>query len=398
MLLLRLWNYLRGYVIILVEGYFLEKFINICTHRQIYLWDVKRRKNCVMTMKVSIKGFKMIKPVSRKANCRVRILKKRGLPFIFSRYRRRKTFVLGAVFFIFTFYVLTSFIWAVEVTGNKKLETRFIVEKLASMGIKPGVLKFNINTEKVVNYMMLDIDQLSWISVTVKGTKVKVQLAERISPPELVHKDEPCNIVAARDGVIKSIIVKDGQEMVKAGDTVIKGQILISGSIKIRNEEERTRMVHAIGSVKARTWYEQEWPVVTRVTEKVRTGRTKDNLSLLIFTKRIKLLHGEVKFENYDKVEIKKRISVGEDVVLPFEYVIDRFYENNLVEKEIGIDEAKQIAADNAYKKASENVPESAEKVKTNLNFIQKDNGELVAKVIIECIEEIGVTEKIGGK
>jgi len=34
MLIFRLWNYIRGYVIIFVEGYFLEKFVNICTRRQ----------------------------------------------------------------------------------------------------------------------------------------------------------------------------------------------------------------------------------------------------------------------------------------------------------------------------------------------------------------------------
>jgi len=398
MLLLRLWNYIRGYVIILVEGYFLEKFINICAHRQIYLWDIRRQKSGVMALKVSIKGFKMIRPVARKAGCRVRIARKRGLPFVFNKYRRRKTFVIGAVFFILIFYVMTSFIWAIEITGNKNLETEYLAEKLASMGIRPGALKFNINTEKIVNDMMLDIEELSWISVTVKGTKVKVQLVEKTKPPELVHKDEPCNIVALKDGVVKSIIVKDGQEMVKVGDTVTKGQVLISGEVKIKNEENRTRLVHAIGSVKARTWYEEKCPVVTKVTEKVRTGREKNNYSLVIFAKRINLFHGEVGFENYDKIEIKRRLAIGDDLVLPFEYIIDKYYENNLVDKEIDIEEAKKTAADNAYKRALEEIPEDAEKVKTYLNFAEERDGQLVAKVTVECIEEIGVTEKIGGK
>ena len=86
MLLMRLWNYLRGYVIIVVEGYFLEKFINMCTHRQIYLWDVKASGNCVMTLKASIKGFKrmpwqerQIGPGEMPCKC-----------VIINRYRKRK--------------------------------------------------------------------------------------------------------------------------------------------------------------------------------------------------------------------------------------------------------------------------------------------------------------------
>jgi similar to stage IV sporulation protein len=397
MLLLRLWNYLRGYVIIFVEGYFLEKFINICAHRQIYLWDIKRQNNCVMVLKVSIRGFKMIKPVAQKSRCRVRIMKKKGLPFVFNRYRRRKTFLVGAVFFLVSFYVLTSFIWAIEVTGNKKLEKSYIEAQLASMGVKPGVLKFNINTGKVVNEMMLYNDDLSWISVTIKGTKVKVRMEERTKPPALVDKNEPCNIVALKDGVIKSIIVKDGQEMVKVGDTVTKGQILISGSIAIKNEEERTRLVHAIGTVKARTWYEDEHPVNTTISENVRTGNKKDNYSIVLFSKRINFFHSEVNFENYDKIEIVKRLAVGNDLVLPLGFVVERYYEHNIIDKTISLEDAKKIAANEAYKKTVESIPEDAEKVKTNLNIVKKDNGDMVAKVTVECLEDIGFAEKIGG-
>jgi len=397
MLLLRLWNYIRGYVIILVEGYFLEKFINICAHRQIYLWDIKRQNSCVMALKVSIRGFKMIKPVAKKSRCRVRIMKKKGLPFIFNRYKRRKTFLIGAVLFLVSFYVLTSFVWVVEITGNKKLESSYIEAQLASMGVKPGVLKFNINPDKVVNDMMLNNDDLSWISVTVKGTKVKVQVVERTKPPALINKNEPCNIVALKDGVIKSIIVKDGQEMVKVGDTVTKGQVLISGSISIKNQEGRTRLVHAMGTVKARTWYEEECPIVTTVTEKVRTGNKKDNYSIILFSKRINLFHDEEIFENYDKIEIKKRLQIGDDLVLPIGYIVDRYYEHNIVSKTIDFEDAKRIAADTAYKKVLERIPADAEKVKTNLNVVQKDNGETLAKVTVECIEDIGFAERIGG-
>lgn len=128
MLLFRLWNYIRGYVIIVVEGYFLEKFVNICTRRQILLLDIKRQKNSKMTLKVSIKGFRMLKPIAKKTGCRVKILKKHGLPFLINRYKSRKTFLLGAALFIVLFYIMTSFVWTIEVTGNKKLNHRLLLK------------------------------------------------------------------------------------------------------------------------------------------------------------------------------------------------------------------------------------------------------------------------------
>ncbi|MCX7710298.1 MAG: sporulation protein YqfD [Clostridia bacterium] len=398
MLLLRLWNYIRGYVIILVEGYFLEKFINICIHRQIFLWDIKKLKNSTMRLKVSISGFKMLRPVARKTRCRVRIVKKKGIPFTWNRYKRRKAFVIGAFAFVVIVYTLTSFIWAIEITGNKKIETEFLLQHLESMGIKPGILKYGISTDDITSKLMLDIKELAWTGVTVKGTKIKIEVAERKQPPELVEKNKPCDIVAAKDGVVKSMVVKTGQEAVKAGDTVTKGQVLISGAVPTKNEQINTRLVHAIGSVKARTWYEARHAVNTKVLDKERTGQQKDYYSLIFLTKRFGFKTDSTPYEECDRVEIVKKLSFGKDLELPLGIVIDRFYENRVTEREISLEEAKQAAMDEAYKEATRDIPEDAEIVNTDLNYVEDESGAVIANAVIECIEEIGVTKEIGGK
>jgi len=121
MLILRLWNYIRGYVIIIVEGYFLEKFINISTHRQLRLWNVKWQKNSKVIMNISIKDFRMLRPIAKRTRCRVHIIKKKGLAFILNRYKSRKAFVIGSVICVITFFLISSFVWDVSVTGNSKV-------------------------------------------------------------------------------------------------------------------------------------------------------------------------------------------------------------------------------------------------------------------------------------
>ncbi|AUS96386.1 sporulation protein YqfD [Clostridium thermosuccinogenes] len=397
MLLLRLWNYVRGYVIIIVEGYFLEKFINICTRRQILLWDLKKQSKSRISLKISIKGFKKLRDIARKTHCRVRIQAKCGLPFVVHKYKKRKAFVLGAFIFIAIFYVLTSFVWNVEINGNNKLETQAIMDYLADYGIKPGVLKYGINTDEVVNKIMMDMEELAWVEISLKGTKVRVEVRERVKPPETLPKDQPCDIVAARDGLIKSVFTKVGQQQVKAGDTVTRGQVLISGTVVSRNENVPPKKVHAMGIVNARTWYEKKVAVETVTEEKVRTGRKADIYSLELFNKRLSLQSKQVPFQNYEKVEIKKELSIGEDLVLPFAIIIETFYENNIIKKEIDLDEAKSIAAEKARQELAEEIPESAQIVKTDLKFTEDENGKLTAVVLIECLEDIGVEKAIGG-
>jgi len=397
LLLLRLWNYLRGYVIIIVDGFFTEKFINICAHRNILLWDVKVQSDRTLTMRMDIKGFRLIRPIARKAKCRVRLLKKTGMPFVLNRYRRRKAFFAGALLFIALIYVLSSFIWNVEITGNKKLETAQLEEMLARNGIKTGILKFGVDTDNVVSKIMLDAEDISWISITIHGTKAKVQVRERIPVPEIIPMDEPCDIVATKDGMIKNVVAKEGIEAVGQGDTVRKGQVLIAGKIPLKDDEKRFKLVHAMGKITARTWYEEESPVILTETERLKTGKQINAHSLILFSWKIDLPHRKNNFGNFSINEDRKRLSIGEDLVFPVEWVTVSYREEKLTEAVVNEEDAKNAAAEAAYKKALEKVPENAKVVNTNIYYVKDEQRGQLARVTLECLEDIGVSRKIGG-
>ena len=394
-LLFRLWNYLRGYVIIIIKGFFIEKFINICARRRIHLWDVRLQSERRVTARMSISGFRLIRPVARKTGCRVRLLRKRGLPFVFSKYRRRKAFFAGAVLFFILINVLASFVWSIEITGNEKLDTVFLENALAANGIRTGALKYRIDTRRAVERMMLEIGRLSWISISIKGTKVKVEVRERGDIPEIVPRHIPCDIVAMRDGIIRQVIAKEGIEAVSEGDTVKKGQVLISGRVPVKGEEQY-RLVHAMGTVSARTWYEDEAPVVLTRTETVRTGRAIRDHSLILFSKELDLIRKKVRFSEYVTEESRKKLSIGDDLVFPFEWVTVTHFEVATLEASISEEDARETAAREAYEKALRRVPEGAEIISENIYFTEQD-GKLTAKAVLECIENIGIPIRIGG-
>lgn len=398
MLILRLWNYIRGYVIIIVEGYFLEKYINICTHRQLRLWNVKWQKNSKVLMNISIRDFKLLRPISRRTRCRVHIIKKKGLPFILDRYKNRKAFVIGSAICVIIFFIISSFVWDVSVTGNSKVSTEVLMGKLSENGIKLGALKYSINTDEIVENMMLELNDLARISISLRGTKIFVIVDERVNPPDLIDKKVPCDLVALKDGVISSIVAKEGLEMVKVGDTVTKGQVLITGTIENKNKEVMPLMVHSMGIVKARTWYEASVVVEQRPVSAKRTGSKKDLYSIVFFTKKIKLFHREIPYNNSEHVEIKKKLTIGEYLVFPIEMIVDEYYEYELEQKEIDIDTAQKVASEKATALAKEQIPRNAELVKNSISIYQEDNGVSKVKAILECIEDIGITQEIGGR
>ena len=78
-------SYICGYVNISVEGYFIERFINMCISKRILLWNTKREKSTYLQTNISIKDFKRIKEIAKKTKCRININKKRGLPFMLNK-------------------------------------------------------------------------------------------------------------------------------------------------------------------------------------------------------------------------------------------------------------------------------------------------------------------------
>lgn len=397
MLILKLWNYIMGYVIILVEGNSIEKFINICVQKRILIWDIQKAGPASARMKMALKHFRKVRAPARAARCRVSLVSKVGLPFLLRRYRKRKTFILGAFVCLILFNILISFIWIVEIDGNKNTSDEEINAVLLKHGIRPGILKYNVNTDNIANALMLEIDELSWTGVSVRGTKLKVSVRERRIPPELVDTDEPCNIIAAKDGMIESIYTQKGTALVKEGDTVIKGQVLVSGVLKNKHDENDIKLVHALAEVRARTWYEGSASVEDTVVEEYRTGDEEKLYYIELFNRRYKLPFQKLSFDRCEKLETVNRLSLGNDLVMPFGFITEHYFETGTRIRKLSEEEAQQRAADRAYALALDKVPIEADIRSTSLNYKYDKDGKSTAIVIIECIENIGMKSKIGG-
>ena len=69
-------NFFFGYLRIEIEGYYIEKFINLCIKNKINIWSLKRDKGTKLFLNIGINDFKKLSPICRKTKCRVKIQKK----------------------------------------------------------------------------------------------------------------------------------------------------------------------------------------------------------------------------------------------------------------------------------------------------------------------------------
>lgn len=396
LLLMRLWNYLRGYIIINVSGYFVEKFINLCANKGIYLWDVKRKQHNNITLKMSIRGFKSLRGIVRKTRCKVRIAQKIGIPFIKHRYRRRKTFIAGFLAFFIIIYILSSFVWVIEINGLKNVNSQEIIDYLDQNGIKPGIIKYRFDKHTIIPNMLIKIDELAWAEISLVGTKVIVNVVERVPKPQIVDRSTPCNIYSNNNGVINKIITKNGLALVSEGAAVKKGQMLITGIIENRFNPQDVRYVHSDGIIKATTWYEDFASIDFVFSKKERTGNYKAGYGYKVFSDYHNIFRSNSPYEIFDIDEKAIRLSLWKNYELPIELVVRKYYEAKYNEYTLTEEQAKELAGKQALEKAEKLVPQGAEIIDKKIEYqLIEDNKTLVAKSIIECIEDIGYKEKI---
>lgn len=310
-------GYIRGSVTIRAEGMFLERFLNICMHRGILLRDVKRRGENAIDARISIQGFREIRPIARKTRTRVRLCRRYGLPFLLHQFRKRRFALSGVLLFVAVLWYLSTHIMGIDITGCERLSAAEIEQGLKAVGVYRGAAVRKIEPKSVQNKMMTAFDDISWIGVNIKGSKVYIEVRERLDTKRVENTDVPCNLVARRDGMIRLLEVKAGQTTVKVNDMVEKGDLLVSGVID--STKEGIRYAHSFGEVYADTEYQKSGTYPLEYVEKIYTGKDKSRFAVSLFGKELPLyLKSGSPFEYSDKTETRTEYSLLGNKLPPF--------------------------------------------------------------------------------
>ena len=61
-----IFSYILGFLRINVEGYYIERFINICKNRKITIWNLKKKNNIELLLNLRISEFKEVCKIAKK--------------------------------------------------------------------------------------------------------------------------------------------------------------------------------------------------------------------------------------------------------------------------------------------------------------------------------------------
>ena len=334
------------------------------------------------------KDVSRIESAAERAGAKVKITQTGAFAFI-KKHRRRLGLLVGAVIFAAALFSSSRFVWDIEISGNERVPTDAIEAALEEHGLFLGAVRSSLDAGDICRKITVGQNGISWMSIDMRGAVVHVEVRET-AEAEIEALAAPSNLVAACDGQIVSVTAYGGKSEVHAGQTVRKGDVLVSGVID--SEALGYRLVRARGEVIANVTKRFSASTPLETVEKVTTGTVKTARKVKFFSKTAELFKKtNISFEKYDTIEKTERLSLF-GVRLPVFVTTVTYAE--FIERPLTLteDEAREIAFAEAEKKMLDGT--EGDKIVSVYQNVTFDGGVCRVELIVECQTNIA-TEQI---
>ncbi len=316
---IRIAEFLSGSVRVLILNDPSRAVLSALVARGFPLYDVEYIAVDQYQLTLGLSHVLALVQATRHVTAKVRFVRKWGLPFVIWRAKRRKAFVVGALFFVIALYTLSGFIWHVQIEGTDQQEA--VQVALEKLHIYPGGLLYKVLDQDAVQLALLDaLPDLSWVGVRIHGTSIYVRVIPRI-PGVKALPSGPQNIVAKVPGVVATVLANNGQAVVKPGQFVTPGTVLISGAL------EDGKAVHADGIVRGIVWYRSNLSLSQKTSVELLTGSHVQHDYLMFGTLALQVWgfsHPPYAHEEIQSVDVPLKLG---DLTLPFVLRKETVYE-----------------------------------------------------------------------
>ncbi len=388
-------NFLRGSVLFTVTGVFPERFLNLCAQAGVGFWDLEWLDPHTLRLRVSRRDARRVGPLAEKVLCEARARRHLGFPYFLAGFRKRYALLLGLALSLAAVCLLSRFVLTIEVSGNETVSTAAILTELSRQGVRVGAYGPGLDVRRISQESLLRLDGLAWMSINLHGTRAEVLVREKLPEPEVRDESTPANVVAQADGVILDLEVLDGQAAFQEGEAVLRGEVVISGTMDLREPEYSAvdagqRLVHARGNVWARTYRTLTAQIPLEAQVKRYTGEEETQWSLLVLGRTVNFFgKGGVFSEGYDKIVETHPLTLPGGRVMPLALRRTEYRAYVTEPAALNAGAARSMLEERLLERLDALIGEDGEVLDTVFT-VREEDGMLAVTLRAECREQIG--------
>lgn len=387
MILISWARWLRGWVCFSISQDNSGRFLTCASSR---IWNVHKKGNTLVGFCYP-KDYKFVSREGKNSGCKIKTIRRCGLPFWEHRYRFRCGLFIGVAMALILLFCSTFFVWSIDVNGNLLLKDDDILKASSDQGLHEGALRFSFNTRDIEYALMEQFPEIAWVSINRSGTHYDIEISESTPKPQIQDDKTPCNVVSKSDAVIREVEAYDGTAMVAPGDVVSQNQLLVSGVKEFENSEV-VHYTHARAKIIGETQKTLDYQLPLSISVSKKTGEIKEKKRMRMFGFEIPLSIFKTP-ENFSDCHTKTKQVSFLGLGLPI-YVQTTYYE--LTEEatiENDKDELRRVLTNNA-KSGEETELKGCKILSRKFSFEETSEGiTLHATYIVE--EDIGSQQPI---
>lgn len=193
------------------------------------LWDVGEIEGLAVRVTLGRNYFLLLKNLCQVDGASVKVIRSAGILRLLKRIVRRPVLVFGCLLIVVLSLYLPTKVLFVEVEGSGAVPVDKILHRAELCGIRLGADRSEIRSERVKNALLESMPELQWVGVNTHGCRAVISVRQRTQVQQEKSQQGISSLVALRDGVIREMTVLQGSGVCKVGQSVTKGQVLISG-------------------------------------------------------------------------------------------------------------------------------------------------------------------------
>lgn len=370
---------LKSKVLLEVKGKNIERFLHRLINHGIEILKIESKEKDITWILIYEKDYEAV--LKLKTIYEIEYLDTYGIIRIKKKLNQNRVFLLFFLLCILLLLFLSHIITDIEIVHTDKDLRDMIQKELTNYGMTVSSFKKSFSELNQIKEEILEKhrDQIEWLEIENVGTKYIIRVEER-KKEKPKNIDGLRNIVASKNAVLKVIDAKNGEVLKRKNDYVKKGEVVISGELKVYDEiKNRTS---ADGKIYGEVWYKTtvEYPLTYQ--ESYLTGKKKNLYGIQFLNSFYSL------FSPYKNQKERSKV-LWKDSILPISFLKKEVQELKVVH-ELYTEEEAILKAMECGKKEMEQKLKEGEKILSQKNLkVTLKESKIEVEMFFTVLEDI---------
>ncbi|MEG2923864.1 MAG: sporulation protein YqfD [Oscillospiraceae bacterium] len=220
--------FLSGQIKFEISGGRIERLLNKCAQEGITIQDIAASKEGI-TACVPKRDYKRLLYIAKKENCNVNDTNNYGAFLTLDAYKHRFGILIGAILSAVLILFFQNIIWSIRFDDFTKAQIAEVRECLYNRGIYEGAFANQKDLDAAEKEIVIKSKDLAWITLNfIKGRLIVEKT--NLTPKPISFDMQIRQVVASCNGIVRKIDLSGGFLQVCEGQSVCKGDVLVSST------------------------------------------------------------------------------------------------------------------------------------------------------------------------